>query len=326
MIALNIGGKYNPSPLSRRISCLAGSARNFKLMWLLSALILSWFYFPNDLEARTVTDQLGRSIQVPDTPRRVVSLAPNITEIIFSIQKQDLLVGVSRFSDFPEAAREIPKVGSYIQLDLERIVALRPDLCIAIKDGNPREVARRLEDLGIPVYAVNPQSLATVLETVSEIGSLLNAEDQADHLVAQLRGRIHHIDQLVGKTTYRPRVFFQIGISPIVSAGADTFIHELVERAGGINLAGTQTGYPQFSREQVLELAPEVIIITSMARGALFEEVRSEWLKWKSMPAARDERIYIQESNLFDRPSPRLVEGLELLTRLIHPELFEDSP
>jgi len=326
MNAWNKGETNNPVPLPRPISCLSGSACGLMLRWLLSALILSCIYFPDDLAARTVTDQLGRIVQVPDTPRRVVSLAPNITEIIFSIQREDLLVGVSRFSDFPEAAREIPKVGSYIQLDLERIVSLRPDLCIAIKDGNPREVAMRLEELGIPVYAVNPQRLDSILETVSEIGALLNAEDQADRLTAQLRGRIRHIDELVAGATYRPGVFFQIGVSPIVSAGTDTFIHELVERAGGRNLAGTERGYPQFSREQVLGLSPEVLIITSMARGALFEEVRSEWLEWKSMPAARDERIYIQESNLFDRPSPRLVEGLELLTRLIHPELFEDSP
>ena len=284
------------------------------------------FFSPVGLDARTVTDQLGRTIQVPDAPQRVVSLAPNITEIIFSIKQQDLLVGVSRFSDFPDAAREIPKVGSYVQLDLERIVALRPDLCIAIKDGNPREVARRLEDLGIPVYVVNPQSLATMLDTVSEIGTLLNAEDQAQRLVTQLGDRIHHIDQLVSRTTDRPGVFLQIGVSPIVSVGSDTFLNELVQRAGGRNLAGTEKGYPRFSREQVLGLSPDVIVITSMARGEIFEEVQAEWLAWKSMPAARDKRIYIQESNLFDRPSPRLVDGLESLARLIHPELFEDLP
>lgn len=303
-----------------------GNAQGLVLPWLLSTLIFFCFLFPNPLWAKTVTDQLGRIVQVPDRPLRVVSLAPNITEIIFSIHRQDLLVGVSRFSDFPEAARELPKVGSYIQLDLERIVALQPDLCIAIKDGNPKEVAERLEDMDIPVYAVNPQSLATILETISEIGNLLNAQVEAEHLVTHLSERIHHIDQLVKKAAYRPRVFFQIGVSPIVSAGVDTFIHELVERAGGRNLAETERGYPKFSREQVLGLSPEVLIITSMARGALFEEVRSQWLEWKSMPASRDERIYIQDSNLFDRPSPRLVEGLELLARLIHPELFEDLP
>ena len=294
------------------------------MLWLFTVSVFTGLILPVDLAARAVIDQLGRNVRVPETPRRVVSLAPSITEIIFSIQRQDLLVGVSRFSDYPAAAREITKVGSYVHLDLERIVSLRPDLCIAIKDGNPREIAERLEGMGIPVYAVNPQNLATVLEAISEIGALLNAESQAHHLLEELRGRIHHIDQLVSTAAYRPKVFFQIGIAPIVSAGADTFIHELVEYAGGINLAQTEKGYPRFSREQVLGLAPEILIITSMARGGLFEEVRSEWLGWKNMPAARDGHIYIEDANLFNRPSPRLVEGLELLTRLIHPELFED--
>lgn len=320
MTAWNKCENYNPG------ASLPGNKRNHTPPWLLPALILFCLCVPNGLGAKTVTDQLGRSIRVPDTPRRVVSLAPNITELIFSVKRQDLLVGVSRFSDFPEAARKIPKVGSYVQLDLERIVALRPDLCIAIKDGNPREVAERLEDMGIPVYAVDPQNIDTVLDTISEIGGLLNAGDQADRLTAQLRKRIHHIDQLAGKVTNRPKVFFQIGVSPIVSAGADTFIHELVERAGGKNLAGIQKGYPRFSREQVLGLAPEILVITSMAKGALFEEVKSQWLEWKNLPATRDNRIYILDSDLFNRPSPRLVEALELMTRLIHPELFEDSP
>jgi len=289
-------------------------------------LVLSGWLASGSLGAQTVTDQLGREVQVPDTIRRVVSLAPNITEIIYYIGRQDLLVGVTRFSDYPEAAQDLPKVGSYVQLDLERIVALKPDLCIAIKDGNPKAVVDRLEGLGIPVYAVNPQDLSSIIDTVREIGVLLNAQAHASRLAAQLEDRVNRIDQLVLRAQKRPAIFFQIGVSPIVSVGSDTYIHELIERAGGRNLAGTSVGYPRFSREQVLGLNPDVIIITSMARGELFEEVRDEWLSWKSMPAARNGRVYIQDSNLFDRPAPRLVEGLELLAELIHPELFEGAP
>jgi iron complex transport system substrate-binding protein len=167
----------------------------------------------NSLHAKTVTDQLGRSIDVPETPGRVVTLAPSITEIIYYIGRQDLLVGVSRFSDYPEAAQGLPKVGSYVQLDLERIVALRPDLCIAIKDGNPKETVDRLEDLGIPVYAVNPQRLTSVLETIRELGRLFGVEDHASALASQLETRIHRIDSLVEKSNSRPGVFFR-SVSP----------------------------------------------------------------------------------------------------------------
>lgn len=296
------------------------------MTWIALGLILFALVFPCRLPAKTVSDQMGRTIEIPETPQRVISLAPSITEIVYFIGRGDLLAGVSRFSDYPEAARELPKVGSYVHLDLERIVALEPDLCIAIKDGNPKNVVDRLEALGIPVYAVNPQSLETVIDTIRTLGKLLNAESHAQVLAAELEQRIARIDEKVNRASARPGIFFQIGVAPIVSAGSGTFINEIIERAGGRNLAGGATGYPRFSREQVLGLAPEVLIITSMARGKIFEQVRDEWLEWEEMPASRNNRVYIQESDLFDRPSPRLVDGLEHLTRLIHPELFEEAP
>jgi iron complex transport system substrate-binding protein len=296
------------------------------LLLVLVNFALIWLLFPSDLPAKTVSDQLGRAIEIPESPKRIVSLAPSITEIVYFIGKEDLLVGVSRFSDYPEAAQELPKVGSYVQLDLERIVALEPDLCIAIKDGNPKDVVDRLENLGIPVYAVNPQSLETVTEAIRTLGSLLDTEAHAETLATGLEDRIARIDDKVGSVAARPGIFFQIGVAPIVSAGAGTFINEIIERAGGRNLAAGATGYPRFSREQVIGFAPDIIIITSMARGKIFEAVRDEWMAWEEMPAVRDNRVYIQESDLFDRPSPRLVDGLEQLARLIHPEFFEEAP
>jgi iron complex transport system substrate-binding protein len=275
-------------------------------------------------EGGMVTDQLGRRVDVPDDPQRVVALAPSITEIVYALGQQDRLKGVTMYSDFPPEAGKLPKVGSYVHLDLERIVALKPDLCIAIKDGNPRAVAQRLESLKIPVYAVDPRNLETVMQTVLEIGKLLKADSRANLLVQNMRSRVERIRSLVATTTHRPRVFFQIGISPIVSVGTHTFIHELIVLAGGKNLAQGPVAYPRFSREQVLALSPEVFIITSMARAAVFEQVKAEWSRWPNIPAVRHRRIFLEDSNLFDRPTPRLLNGLELLVRLIHPELSEE--
>ena len=224
---------------------------------------------------------------------------------------------------FHAEALKLPKVGSYVNLDLEKIVALKPDLCIAIRDGNPREVAQRLEFLKIPVYAVNPKNLETIMKTVLEIGALLNANDKAKQLVQNMDLRIQKVKSLVAKAAHHPRVFFQIGVSPIVSVGTHTFIHELIVIAGGTNLAAGPISYPRFSREKVLALSPEIIIITSMARSVVFEKVKAEWEKWPNMPAVRNQHIYVEDSNFFDRPTPRLVDGLELLLRLIHPELVE---
>lgn len=290
---------------------------------VLSTLFLGWV---TPACAEMVIDQTGRNVQAPDDPKRVVALAPNITEIVFALKQEDRLIGVTRYSDFPPAAKKLPKVGTYVHLDLEKIVALKPDLCIAIKDGNPKTVVQQMATLGIPVYAVNPMSLNTVIATVDEMGRLLNAGPQAKTLIHNMRSRINRVTTLIENTSHRPGVFFQIGISPIVSVGTSTFIHELIDLAGGTNLAAGSVPYPRFSREQVIALSPEIIIITSMSRAAVFEQVKADWNKWPHLPAVKNQRIFLEDSNLFDRPTPRLVDGLELLAKLIHPECFGEVP
>lgn len=273
--------------------------------------------------AKELTDQLGRRVNVPDDPKRVVSLAPSITEIIYAIHEEDKLVGVTRFSDYPPPARNLPKVGTYIHLDLERIIALRPDFCIAVKDGNPKAIVDRIESFGIPTYAVDPRNLNAVMATVEEIGGLLGAEERARAVVHDMNRRIDRIKSLTKHLEHPPTVFFQIGITPIVSVGTDTFIHELITSAGGVNLARGEIPYPRYTKEQVISLAPEIFIITSMAREAVFDRVKQEWEEWPNIPAVKNHRIHLVNSDLFDRAAPRLVDGLEVLFRLFHPKLAE---
>jgi iron complex transport system substrate-binding protein len=281
---------------------------------------------PQAATAATVIDQMGRSVEVPDDPRRVVALAPSITEIVFALGCEDRLAGATRFSNFPPAAKRLPRVGSYVHLDLERIVALSPDLCIAVKDGNPKAVIQRLEALQIPVYAVNPINLGAVGDTILEVGQLLNARQPAERLVAEMNARIEAVKAQVAGSSSRPRVFFQIGISPIVSVGSETFIHELITMAGGINVTAGAVPYPRFSREEIFALAPEILIITSMDRNKSFLEAKIEWQQWPEIPAIRDQRIHLVDSDLFDRASPRLVDGLELLVGLLHPQPAQTAP
>ncbi|HAY21740.1 MAG TPA: cobalamin-binding protein [Desulfobacterales bacterium] len=288
---------------------------------LVACLALYFMLLPPPAFARTVSDQLGREVKIPENPQRLVTLAASLTEIVFALNQEHRLVGVEQFSNYPAAAENLPKVGSYISPDVERIVALRPDLCLAIKDGNPRHRVEWLESLGIPVYAVDPRNLEGVIATVYEIGHLLNAGDQAEALAKDLFQRRQHIISLVGRSVHRPRVFLQIGISPIVSAGSHTFLDELITTAGGVNLTAGKVPYPRFSQEQVLALQPEVIIITSMTRGEIFERVKAFWHQWSTLPAARDNRIYLVDSDIVDRPSPRIFAGLEALFGLLHPEL-----
>jgi iron complex transport system substrate-binding protein len=297
---------------------------------IILALVFVWTAaaaaFAESSDTRLVHDQLGRKVRVPASPRRIISLAPSITEIIFELQQEDRLIGVTRYSNYPDAAAALPSVGSYVRLDLEKIISLEPDLCIAVKDGNPRAVVLRLESLGIPVYAVDPRNLSSIMDTMREIGGLLNAEKIAQDRIQRLQDRVARVQDRVGRAGDAPGVFFQIGISPIVSIGAGTLIDELIERAGGRNLARGDEPYPRFSREQVLMLQPDIIIISSMARSEEFDRVLTEWAQWPDIPAVRNHRVALVDSDIFDRPSPRSVRALESLAALIHPEVFGENP
>ncbi|MFP3999244.1 MAG: ABC transporter substrate-binding protein [Desulfobacterales bacterium] len=279
----------------------------------------------NLLEAAEVTDHAGRRINAPENPKRVVSLAPSITEMVYAVGRGNLLVGATEFSNYPVQAGDIPSVGSYVNLDIEKIVSLNPDLCIAVKDGNPIRVVRRLEGLGIPVYAVDPMDLDSVMDSIEDIGWLLGAGKQAGKVIDDMEKRLSAVQKKLSGISGRPGVFFQIGVNPVISAGYDTFIHELIKKAGGKNLAGEHKGYPRFSTEEVLALDPEIIIVTSMNRQKAFERVVKEWKQWKNLSAAVNDRIYLVNSDLVDRPSPRLIKGLEELARLIHPDRFSEA-
>jgi iron complex transport system substrate-binding protein len=275
---------------------------------------------------REVTDRLGRVVRIPMDPVRVVSLAPSVTEVVFALGRDHRLKGVTQFSNYPSEAMSLPRVGSYVHLDVEKIVSLRPDLCLAIKDGNPIEVIRRLEGLNIPVYAVDPRNLDAVMEMISDIGNLLDAVQQAEMIVKKMKDRIETVKAVVSRIQERPKVFFQIGVAPIVSVGTETFLHELITLAGGYNLTQGDVAYPRLTIEQVLAMAPDVLIITSMTRGQSFDVVKAQWKRWESIPAVKKDRIHLVDSDIVDRPSPRLVDGLEMLVHYINPELFKQTP
>lgn len=292
-----------------------------------------FFLFSNchaaSVKMRKLVDQTGRKIEIPKNPKRVISLTPSITEIIYDINREDCLKGVTKYSDFPVQAEKLPKIGSYIQLDLEKIVHLKPDLCIAVKDGNPIQTIQRLYDLGIPVYAVNPVNIASIMDTVIKVGDLLNAEKRAKAIVSDMKSRIKKIKAVASGSPFKPKVFFQIGISPIVSAGTNTFANELIKYSGGINLGAGQDPYPRFSMEQIISMDPDIIIISSMKRTKnhkIFKRVKQEWKTWTMLSAVKNKKIYVVDSNIFDRPTPRLIDGLEILAHIIHPELFKQLP
>jgi cobalamin transport system substrate-binding protein len=286
---------------------------------LLSLLLL--LLLLSQAHGRELVDQLGRQVEVAEPLTRVVSLIPSLTETSFEVGGGDTLVGATRFATFPAAAARLPRVGSYIALDIEKIVSLQPQLCLATRDGNSKAAVERLEALGLPVYVFDPKTLEDIVDTVVRLGEIYHTETQAEALASGYRQRLRAVARKLETLQKRPRVFFQIDAQPIFSAGTGTFLDQLLLRAGAVNLAGGHTGYPRYSWEELLTLQPEVVILASMGGGYSEQELRARWEAWPQIPAVKNHRLYVVDADLFDRPSPRLIDALEHLVGLIHPEL-----
>ena len=289
---------------------------------IILALFVTFLLQTGVTEAGQVTDLVGRTFIIPENPTRIIALAPSITEIIYDLGQEKKLVGVTQFSTYPPEAKSLPRVGSYIRLDIEKIVSLKPDLCLATKDGNPKHIVDKIVSLGIPVYVINPRNLQQIMDTITGIGSLLHAEQAAADLAIDMKKRIERVQAKVKKGSFRPRVFFQIDAEPLFSAGTNTFIHELIELAGGINTAAGETSYPRYSWEDILVLQPEVVLISSMAGGLAPEDLLRSWKKWDQLSAVKNDKVFVVEADMFDRPTTRLLDGLEMIAAIIHPELF----
>jgi iron complex transport system substrate-binding protein len=160
------------------------------------------------------------------------------------------------------------------------------------------------------------------MDTITRLGSLLHAEQAAADLVSDMEKRIGQVQAQVKKGRYKPRVFFQIDAEPLFSAGTDTFIHELIELAGGINTTAGEVSYPRYSWEDIIVLQPDIVLISSMAGGLAPEYLLQSWKKWHLLSAVKNDKIFVVDAELFDRPTPRLVDGLEVIAAIIHPELF----
>jgi iron complex transport system substrate-binding protein len=252
---------------------------------------------------------------------RIISLAPSITEMIYFLGLGERLVGVTQFSYFPKEAQKKPKVGTYTDINVEKVITLNPDLVIATADGNKRGDVEMLEEARIPVYVVNPRNVNQVLDTIERLGEICGVADRAKRLVSCLRKRVTSVIKAV-RNKGRPLVLLVINVKPLMSVNQSTIHHDIIQLAGGMNMTGDQPiTYPKLSIEEVIKKGPDVIIISSMERGGEFEKARKEWFKWHTLPAVRNGSIYLIDSDLIDRAAPRIVNGLEEMARLIHPEL-----
>jgi iron complex transport system substrate-binding protein len=286
--------------------------------WFLVLLSMSLILTACSPSLGTFVDDLGRQVTIERIPQRIVSLAPSNTEILFALGLGDKVVGVTDWCDYPPEALEKEKVGSYDTPDIEKIVALNPDL-VLVAYGTTMDVINNLVGLGLTVFGIKSTDLDDVLNDIRTVGNITGKKAEADALTSEMESRIQAVTDQTEGLEERPRVFYIVWHDPLWTAGSETFIHELIEKAGGVNICQNITGYTTISIEEIVARNPEVIITSEFS----FEWAQNETLL-QGTNASQTERIYTGDDDLVQRPGPRLVEGLEWFAHFIHPEIFEE--
>jgi iron complex transport system substrate-binding protein len=277
-------------------------------------------------ESGSVVDDAGRAVEIISNPQRLVSLAPSNTEILFALGLGDKVVGVTDFCDYPEEAQSIEKVGG-MEHNLEKIVALNPDLVLAI-GGSPAQVekATEMEKLGLTVLVLEPGDIEGIMANVELVGKATGAEKEANQLAAQMQKRFDDITTKAKGAGSSPTVFFELDAtdpSKPYTPGPGSFIDALISLAGGSNIgASAKMQWAQLSTEEIIAQDPKVIVLGDANYGVTVEMVK-ERPGWSVITAVKNGAIYPIDDILISRPGPRIIDGLEALARIIHPELFE---
>ena len=260
---------------------------------------------------KEVTDDLGRTITIPVKITRVVSLAPNLTENIFAVGAGDRLVGVTTFCNYPEQAKQIAKIGDTMNPNLERIVAIKPDVVFVSTASQIENFTRTLDDNGIAVFVTNPDSLDGVMKNLRQLGEMFGTVDQAEKLTAELRRRVDNITQKVASEK-RFRAFVQISKEPLFTIGKQSFLTAMLETSGAESTtADVETAYPKLSKETALALNPDVIILSESDDNREPNEV------FKNSPAVKNRHVISVNADLLSRPGPRLVDALEQIAEAL---------
>ncbi|MEN6429054.1 MAG: helical backbone metal receptor [Phycisphaerales bacterium] len=291
--------------------------------WLLSAAFMLWTAAGSAI-VRTSADETSRS-HGSRVPHRIVSMAPNLTEILFALGLGPNLVGVTQDSDYPPAAAKKPSVGTFWQPDIEAIIATRPNLVVTQAFEQHRDLARRLRRMGYGSLVVEVETVAGLFDGILAIGDATETRGRADALCADVRAEI---DRLRASTTgMRPvKVLWVVQREPLRVAGRNTFANEMIELAGGENAVGpTLHVYPAIGSEQVIAARPEVIIEPAMLPGMMDrqrQQALAYWNRFENVPAVTDGRVYVIDGDVVSRLSPRLPTAIRTIARCLRPDLF----
>jgi iron complex transport system substrate-binding protein len=262
-----------------------------------------------------VIDDSGARLQLPQPARRIVSLAPHLTELLFSLELGERLVGVVEYSDYPPQARELPRVGGYQAADLERIIALQPDLVVAWQTGNHPGQLARLKAMGIPVFINEPRVLDDIGLTLQRLGVLTGRQETAQRLVNEFTAGLERLRQ--SRQHARPvRVFYQIWDRPLMTINGQHLISDVIRLCGGSNVfADLPALAPVVGIEAVLAAAPEVIVIGGL--DTLHQNWLADWRRWPGLPAVARNQLYTVNPDHLQRHSLRILQGAERLCEVL---------
>ncbi|UCC21743.1 MAG: ABC transporter substrate-binding protein [Planctomycetota bacterium] len=277
-----------------------------------------------------VQDKASKSkgINLLSRPARIVSLAPNLTEILFALGLDEKIIGVSNNSNYPPAATNKQKIGPFWQPNTEAIIACKPDLVVTLRTRTEQQksAAESLERLGFGVLTLEIERITGLFAAIEEIGRATGCEQRSDELVKTIRSQLNILQSKVGSAN-KVRVLWAVQTEPLRVAGRNTFINELIELASGENAIGpTISQYPQIGGEELLGCGAEIIIQSAMGERNISKEQKVAerfWGRWSNLPAVKNNRIYVIESDTTLRLGPRLPQGAEAIARLLHPDSFK---
>ncbi len=268
------------------------------------------------------TDDLGRTVLIKGTPQRIVSLSPSNTELVYALGLEDRLIGVTTYDNYPPAAKQKPQVSGFSTVDVEKVVSLQPDLILA-SAIHKTEVIPAFEKLGIPVLGIMAPNLVKLEADLNLIGTVTGKQAEADKLNKSIEQRIAAVETKTSGVS-RPRVFFVTWHDPLWTVGRDSMINDLIVKAGGVNIASDLEANQTIDLETAIQRNPEIIVVlSSMGDQAVSYNFLKNEPRFKSTDALKNNRVYQVDSDIFGRTTPRIVEGLEQLAQLIHPEVYK---
>ena len=267
-----------------------------------------------------IEDQFNNKVKIEKEPKRIVSLAPSHTEILYSLGLGDKIVGVTSFCDYPEEAKEKDKIGNFEGVNIEKIIELEPDLVVQYGKGN-KEVNNKIKEAGISIVSYEPESIDEVIDTINEIGKITGKEDEAKKVTEDMKSKKEEVLNKV-KNVEKVKVFYEIWHDPLNAAGPGSFMDELINLSGGENIAkDAKGGYSEFNEEELIERNPDVYLAAEDPEKTV-ESIKSR-AGYDAMNAVKNNRVYLLEPNIVSRPGPRIVEALELVAKTLHPDLFK---